>query len=526
MSLLQKINAVWQKIGVVQRAMLIAIVMACAIIGGLLTHWATRADMQLLYGNLEQEAAGNIVDKISELGIEYELRGGGTSIWVPKENVYQLRLNMAKEGLLGGGNKGYELFDNQGIGVSPVVQQLNLTRALQDELSKTIRMIDGIISARVHIVRPEETLFSGSDQTATASVSIQMKPGWTIGQGSVVAITNIVANATDGLQPENVTVIDSKGNMLTSKSSNNALVGGANTFMDYKSRVEQEMAAKVQEMLDMVLGSGRSTVKISAVVDMENIETITTTYQEGMPLEETVNTTSKETPASVDSEGKQISAGTTETTDISENKYMIPETITKTSDVPGKIVSVSVAAFVDLQIEKLKPKAEGADETAPDEFETIEIMTVSDVEEIIKSAIGPKLLVDEEGKEIAGAITVKDIRFNKPAVAAVVDEGPFSYEKVAGYIAIIKNSSVGILAVCFLIVLKILTGGKKKVAAAEGAEGAEAAAAMSGLSLGMLPAGGMSDDPIVAFRQHIVGALKENPDQVRQLFASWLSEEG
>ncbi len=518
MSLFQKINAVWQKIGVVQRAMLIAIVMACVIIGGLLTHWATKADMQMLYGKLEPEEAGNIVDKISEMNIEYELRGGGSSIWVPKEHVYQLRLNMAKEGLLGGGNEGYEIFDNQGIGISPVVQQLNLTRALQDELSKTIRMIDGVVSVRVHIVRPEETLFSGSDQKATASVSIQMRPGWTIGQGSVVAITNIVANATDGLQPENVTVIDSKGNMLTSKSSNNKLVGSANTFMDYKSRVEQIMAAKVQDMLEMVLGPGRSNVKVSAVVDMENIETITTTYEDGKPLEETTSSTATEVPASVDGDGKQTSAGTSETTETTENKYMLPETVTKKTDVPGKIVSVSVAAFVDLQIEKLKPKAEDADETAPDEFETIEIMAVTDVEEIIKSAIGPELLKDD-------AITVKDIRFFKPAVAAVIDEGPFSYEKVASYITIVRHSSVGLLAVCFLIFLKILTGGKKKVAAAEGQEGANAAGSLGSLSLGMLPAGGMSDDPTVAFRQHIVGALKDNPEQVRQLFASWLSEE-
>ncbi|KKK75037.1 hypothetical protein LCGC14_2877760, partial [marine sediment metagenome] len=391
---------------------------------------------------------------------------------------------------------------------------------LQDELAKTIRMIDGVTFARVHIVRPEETLFSGSDQKATASVSVQMKPGWTISQGSVVAITNIVASATDGLQPENVTVIDSKGNMLTSKSSNNALVGGANTFMDYKTRVEQTMAAKIQDMLELVLGAGRSTVKVSAVVDMENIETITTTYQEGLPLEETVNTTSKEVPASVDSEGKQTSAGTSETTEISENKYMLPETITKTSDVPGKIVSVSVAAFVDLQIKKLKPKAEGADETAPDEFEIIEIMLVKDVEEIIKSAIGPELLLDKDGKEIASAITVKDIRFFKPAVAPIIDNGPFSYEKVSSYIAIVRQSSLGLLAICFLVFLKIITGGKKKVAAAEGAEGEGAAASLGGMSLGMLPAGGgMSDNPIV-FRQHIVGALKENPEQVRQLFAS------
>ena len=519
MGLLQKINAIWEKIGVVQRAMLIAIVLACVITGGLLTKWATKADMALLYGNLDPESAANIADKISEKGIEYELTGGGTSIRVPQKHVYQLRLDMAKEGLLTGGNEGYQIFDNQKIGVPPLVQQLNLNRAMQDELAKTIQMIDGVQIARVHIVRPEDTLFSAGERKSTASISLRLKPGWTLSQTSVVAITNIVANAIDGLKTEDVTVVDSRGVMLTNAASNNSVVAGANTFMDYKARVEQELSYKVQEMLEVVLGPGRSTVKISAVVDMEKIETMTTTYEKGMPLEETTNSTLKEIPPTSDADGNITDAGNTETTETSDNKYMIPETITKRSDVPGKIKSVSVAAFVDLAIEKPKAAPEGGEgeETAV-EMETVMIMQVEDVIAVIKNAIGPELLNDE-------SITVKDIRFaSRPTAASLApgDDGAFGYEKLSRYVEIARQSSMGVLAVCALIVLKILTGGGKKAAAAEG-DGANAS--VDALSMGMLPAGAASADPATAFRRHIAGELKENPEQVKQLFASWLTEE-
>ncbi|MCK5174040.1 MAG: hypothetical protein KAR47_11665, partial [Planctomycetes bacterium] len=190
------------------------------------------------------------------------------------------------------------------------------------------------------------------------------------------------------------------------------------------------------------------------------------------------------------------------------------------SDVPGKIKSVSVAAFVDLAIEK--PKAapeggEGKEETAV-EMETVMIMQVEDVIAVIKNAIGPELLNDE-------SITVKDIRFaSRPTAASLApgDDGAFGYEKLSRYVEIARQSSMGVLAVCALIVLKILTGGGKKAAAAEG-DGANAS--VDALSMGMLPAGAASADPATVFRRHIAGELKENPEQVKQLFASWLTEE-
>lgn len=516
MGFLQKINIVWQKIGVVQRALLIAIVMACVLVGGLLTKWATRPDMRLLYRELSAEEASAIVDKISELNVPYELRGGGTSIYVPDEQVYQLRLNMAKEGLPKGGKSGYEIFDNEKIGVSPLVQQINYNRAMQDELAKTIQMIDGVEFARVHLVRPEETLFAGEAQETSASVVLRIRPGWQISGASVAAITNLVAGAIDGLKSEKVTVVNSQGHLLTSQADSNGVVSGANTFMDYKNRVEQSIGRKVQDMLELVLGPSRSTVKVSAEIDMTSIETMTTKYEKGQPEEETVNSTSTVKPGTKDSQGAETSAGSTDKTEKVENKYKVPETITKRLDVPGKIVSLSVSAVVDLSVPKpvVSEGEEGEAAAAETEGETALIMSVDQVKEIIRNAVGPNLLKD------AASLIVVNTAFNRPMIAGAADSG--GYEKLSRYIEIARQSSMGVLAVCALLVLKIFSGAKKKVAAVEASAGA---GQLESMSMGMLPAG-TGNESSAAFRRHITGALKENPEQVKQLFASWLSGEG
>ncbi|MHC5061168.1 MAG: flagellar basal-body MS-ring/collar protein FliF [Planctomycetota bacterium] len=520
MEFLQKINAVWQKIGVVQRALLTAIVIACVLVGFLLTKWASQPDMRLLYRDLGEAEASAIVEKISELNVKYELRGG-TSIYVPDDQVYQLRLSMAKDGLPKGGKTGYEIFDNEKIGVSPLVQQINYNRAMQDELAKTIQMIEGVEFARVHLVRPEETLFTTDSEKTSASVVLRVRPGWQISGASIAAITNLVAGAIEGLGPEMVTVVNSQGRLLTTKADSNGVVSSANTFMDYKSRVEQSMADKVQGMLELVLGPNRSTVKISAEIDMTSIETMTKKYDKGIPIEETVNSTSTVKPGAKDSQGAETSGGSTDKTEKVDNKYMLPETVTKRLDVPGKIVSLSVSAVVDLSVPK-PAAAEGetgadgeaaAAAAAPAEGEPALIMTVDQVKEVIRNAVGPSFLKDET------SLIVVNTAFNRPTIAASVDSG--GYEKLSRYIEIARQSSMGVLAVCALLVLKIISGGRKKLAAAEAAAGA---GQIESMGMGMLPAG-TGEESSAALRRHITGALRDNPEQVKQLFASWLSGE-
>ena len=218
MNFLQKIRVIWQKINIIQRALLLAVVLTFIIITALLVYWARKPDMRMLYQGLAPEEASKITEKISDKGIVYKLRNGGTSIYVPKEHVYQLRLDMAREGLLSDQQSGYKIFDKEKIGISPFVQNVNLKRALQEELAKSIQMIDGVVHARVHIVSAEQSLFSPGAGNPTASVVIRQNPGYRISALNIAAITNLVASSVEGLSSENVTLIDSQGHLLSSQS--------------------------------------------------------------------------------------------------------------------------------------------------------------------------------------------------------------------------------------------------------------------------------------------------------------------
>jgi flagellar biosynthesis/type III secretory pathway M-ring protein FliF/YscJ len=529
MGLLAKINAIWQKIGIVQRAMLGAIVLACILTGGLLTKWASTANMQLLYKSLSPEDAAAVCDKLSEQSIRYELRGGGTSIYVPEDQVYRLRLDMAKDGLPNSSKGGYEIFDNQKIGVSPGIEKINKMRALQDEMAKTIQLIDGVESARLHIVEPANAgILSGQGKETTASVVLVLRPGWKLNSSSLAAITHIVSGGVEGLKPNNVIVADSRGGLLTKKGGDNTLIDGASTYQDMKSRIEQQMSEKIQDALEKFLGPGRASILSSVVLDMNSETTVQTKYDKGIPKKETIDGSTLVKEAGTDPQGKPVSPGSQDKTETVTNEYMVPETMTTKTTVPGKVTSWSITAMVDLA--KPKPAAGAAGGATPPAAPAPApaptaaaggttpadlVMSIQDVEQIIKNAIGgDKMLQD------ATSLTVKNIPVYQPPDSLVAAISDTSYEKLSRYIEIARQSSLGILAVCALLALRIFTRASKKAAAA----GPEAAGPnrLDAMSLGLLPSGG--ENSALAVRRHIAAELKQNPDQVKQLFASWLAE--
>jgi flagellar M-ring protein FliF len=305
MNFFQKISAVWQKIGLVQRALLVGLLLTFVAACALLTYWARRPDMRMLYQEIAPEEAAKITEKIGEKGVVYELRNGGTSIYVPREQVYQLRLDMAKEGLPIGEQGGYKIFDNEKIGISPFVQSVNLKRALQEELAKSIQMIDGVVHARIHIVSPEQTLFTSDAGNTTASVVLRLRPGYKLSSLNIAAITHLVSGSVEGLTSENVTVVDSQGNLLSS-TSDSSIASEAGTVQDYRERVEENLSKKVEDMLTTVLGPGRATVRVSAIIDMNSVSTVTEKLDpKGVIVKEEITNTS-ETGASTPSAAGEL----------------------------------------------------------------------------------------------------------------------------------------------------------------------------------------------------------------------------
>ena len=502
MNFFQKIQAVWQNVSLIQRALLIALVLTFAIVGGLLIHWARRPDMGVLYSNLDPEDAAKITEKISEKDTAYELRNGGTTIYAPKKDIPQLRLDMAKEGLPVGEQGGYKIFDNEKIGISPFIQNVNLKRALQEELAKSIQMIDGVDHVRVHLVSTERNLFASRTGQTSASVILRLRPGYKVSGLNIAAITHLVAGSVEGLQSESVTVVDSQGHLLSSKSDP-TLARGAGTVQDYKERVEQNLAQKVEDMLTTVLGQGRATVKVSAVIDMNSVSTLTETYEpKGVISKEEIQTGSETEPGTASASGEPATVGSTKKDETITTEYEVGKTIKQEVILPGKITSLKVAAFVDLS----PPTATDANDAAAGT--QAKTMEVSDVQEIIKNALG---------LEDTSAIKVVDVKFNRP-FESLVEEEPSSWPR---YMAIARQASLGIMAICALLVLKIFKGKKSKAVAAAPAGQLPGAAEAAG----PLPAGAAGSRSLV-MRKQIAGALKENPEQVKQVFASWIEEKG
>jgi flagellar M-ring protein FliF len=501
MGFVQKLKAIWEKIGLVQRALLVAIVLTFVIVSGLLVHWARRPDMRMLYKDLVPEEAAEITEKINEQGIAYELRNGGTSIYVPKEKVYQLRLDMAKEGLPAGEQGGYKIFDNEKIGISPFVQNVNLKRALQEELAKSIQMIDGVNQARVHIVSSEQTLFTSEAGKTTASVVLRLKPGYRLSSLNIAAITHLVSGSVEGLTSENVTVIDSQGRLLSSESEQ-TMASGAGTVQDYRERVEQNLEDKVEEMLTTVLGPGRAKVRIHAVVDMNSVHTVTEKYEpKGVATKEEI-TSGSEIGAVSEASGSNSAPGNTKKDETIVTEYQVGKTVTQEVILPGEIISLSVAAVVDLSPADANEAESGG--------QAANIMDPNDVEKLIENALG---------LDLAGADSLKVVnaRFHQPA-KSLLDE-----ELKAGldFVAIARQASLGIMAVCALLVLRMFRGAKKKVKAEAAREQLSAREGETGL----LPGTAEGAEPLV-LRKQIASALENDPERVRQLFTSWIEEKG
>jgi len=497
MELQHKIASVWQKVSLIQRALLVTVLVASALIGALLVHWARRPDMRMLYQDLAVGEAARITEKISEKGIAYLLRDGGTTIYVPQEHVYQLRLDLAKEGLPAGEQSGYKLFDDEKIGVSPFVQNVNLSRALQDELAKSIQMIDGVAHARVHIVNPEQRLFASEQGQTSASVVLRLRPGYRLSGTNIAAITHMVSGSVKGLKSQDVTVIDSQGNLLSGQDDTK-LATGAGTVHDYKERVELGLVKKAEDMLTMVLGPGRATVRVSAVVDMNSISTVTETYDPSAKVA-TKEEITNNSEIGAGGPGQQAGAGSTKRDETVLTEYKVGKTIKQQVVVPGEIRSLSVAVLVDLHA------TDANDVTAAGAPALI--MEVSEVEQIVRTALGLK---ETDSLRVANA------RF-RPSAEPLIEEEPVAWSQ---YLALARQLSLGIMAVCALIVFRIFSRARSKaVAAVEAKQLAEGGSVTAGLLTPGSPAG----EPIMLRRQ-ITHALRNNPEQVREMFLNWIEE--
>ncbi|MBO6782731.1 MAG: flagellar M-ring protein FliF, partial [Alphaproteobacteria bacterium] len=236
------------------------------------------SDMALLYGDLAVEDASAITQRLESQNIPFELRGNGSQIFVPSENVDRLRMSMAADGLPNGGSIGYELFDqSDAIGTTNFVQRINHVRALEGELSRTIGALSQVQSARVHLVLPRRELFTRDRQEPSASVVLKLR-GSAIQSGQIAAIQNLVASAVPGLTPDRISVVDHTGRLHARGDGGDGDALGAGNAEEARQRFEGRIARSVEKLLESTVGIGGVRAEVAADIDFDRLTTTNETY--------------------------------------------------------------------------------------------------------------------------------------------------------------------------------------------------------------------------------------------------------
>ena len=261
-----------------------------AVMGGLLvgllifftflTTQLASPQMALLFGDLEIEDSSRIVSELEGMGVPFEIRQNGRQIHVPAEQALRLRLSLAQEGLPSGGSMGYEIFDrSDSLGTTNFVQNVNLVRALEGELARTIRSIQVVKSARVHLVLPRRELFSRERREPSASVILGMRGSIRLGPEQVTAIQHLVAAAVPDLSPGRISIVDDRGSLLARGFEDKLGAGTLGADSDERRRAyELRLSRTIEELLEKTVGFGNVRAEVSAEMDFDRINTAEETF--------------------------------------------------------------------------------------------------------------------------------------------------------------------------------------------------------------------------------------------------------
>jgi len=257
-----------------QRLTIVAVVILLGTGFYYLSHWRTESDFRPIYTSLAPEDAAAIVQKMKEAATPYRLSDDGTSVLAPSARVAELRLEMASAGLPKSGRIGFELFDKNNLGVTEFAEHVNYSRALEGELERSITSLTEIQQARVHLTFPKESVFLDSKQPGKASVVLHLRPGSKLSALNVNAIVNLVASAVEGLAPEAVTLVDSRGALLNRprKASGDDSAQSSEAGIEYRQKLESDLLAKINTTLEPLLGSEKFRAGVSVDCDFTSAE--------------------------------------------------------------------------------------------------------------------------------------------------------------------------------------------------------------------------------------------------------------
>lgn len=329
-----KFKELWTQMGTSQRLIFLSMTGAIAVTLLLFFAWLGKEDFTLVYNDLSPEDSGRVVELLQKKNIEYRVSDSGTGISVQASRIGDAKILLAGEGILVGAGVGYELFDNQSLGVSEFTQNVNFRRALEGELARSISTISGVDKARVHLVMPKQALFKEDRQKASASVVLNLARPGALRADQVQAVQQLIASSVQGLDVEYVTILDSFGSLL-SRGYGDEPGGLSSGQLELKQEIESYLARKAQSTLENVLGPGAALVRVNAEINFEKVERTREIVDPEVSavLSEQRNTTLRE------SDGENIESSTV--------NYEFNRTVENIIGASGTVEQLSVAVMID-----------------------------------------------------------------------------------------------------------------------------------------------------------------------------------
>lgn len=496
-----------------------------------LTRSGESTPMAAAYTDLEPQDAAAITEELLARNIEYDLADSGRTVMVPADQVYDIRVDLSGEGLPNS-SEGYALLDRQGITTSEFRQRIDYQRALEGELARTLRAIDGIESATVHLALPEESVFIDEPTDPTASVLVRRSGTAPISNDQVAAMVHLVASSVKGMEPDDVTIADASGAVLSASGTGGA-TSGSDAASDAADVVEQEVAASIRNMLARVTGPENVAVTVQADVDMTERQATSETFdstdeEDGVVIAER---TGSETYTGVDAsertsvlgpDGAPIDDGVTggsESTyekDEADRTFAVNRTVEQTVMPAGTITRLNVAVLVD-------EAAVDAEQQAA-------------IEALVGTAAGVDLARGDQ-------VSVTRLPFDTSAVedAEAAAEAEAAEIAAAERSSLVRTGIIGFLVfIALLLAYRSSRRARREVSTpidigairAERLEDEnEALAELAGepdLSLPAAPPAPAIDPVVLASREALdeLSALADRrPEEVAQILQNWLHEE-
>ncbi|HEX4596119.1 MAG TPA: flagellar basal-body MS-ring/collar protein FliF [Bryobacteraceae bacterium] len=527
---------------------LTAIVMCAIAVGGgvmWFSHWQRESGLRPLYTSLAAEDAAAMVQKLKEAGVDYRVADNGTTLLVPEDKVPELRLEMAGLGLPQKGRIGFEIFDKTNFGVTDFAEHVNYRRAVEGELERSIMALAEVQQARVHVTLPKESVFLETREAAKASILVGLRPGASLSSQNVAAIANLVSSAVEGLTPEAISIVDMRGNLLN-RPRRDGLAEGAQlteAALEYRQAIEHDLAVKINNTLEPLLGPDKFRTGVSAEVDMSSGEQSEESYD---PTKSVMLTSQK----TEDSSGvTHIAAGqpgtasnlpqppprpggnTTGSVRRTENiTYQSSRTVKHLKLPQGSLKRLSIAVLVDHEV---KWQGQGNQQkriVTPPPAEKLKT-----IQAVVATLVG---LNPQRGDQL----TIETLPFDLTTNAEPLPTGAAPVQKVppaTGFDALLKNKPVlygAIAGVVLMIGVGVfaISRGKKKNAEVEMGEVLPPAPSAHATSLPSMTAGmgGMpSNVPALmpSRTEALLAQLQEsgrnNPELWASVLRGWLAEE-